>query len=182
MPYPVPNSAVISTTKSPLVPSSSVSTAAPRELECEEYRAGVDRPEKFVIKVPDDAIPGNLLRVRLAGLEYTVRLPDYIQRGENVVIIAPTPTSTNTPIYPSIAVAIPTPAAAPAAPTSQREINALELRNDDAQARYQYTVPADAPRGQVHPVKLAGREFTVKLPDYVRTGETVTIIAPAAVI
>jgi hypothetical protein len=184
----MPSAYAVDTTVSPMAPSmSSTATSVPCELACEEYRAGVDQPEKFMIKVPDDAVPGNLLRVRLAGLEYTVRLPDYIQRGESIVIIAPAaPTSSSSAISkntaPAIAVAIPTPTTAPSVSTSQREINALELRSDDTQARYMYTVPADAPRGQIHPVRLAGREFTVKIPDYVRTGETVTIVAPAAVI
>ena len=148
-----------------------------------------------MVRVPDDAVPGSFLRVRLAGKEYNVSLPTDISRGESVVVVAPAPSSFATPApasatAPVIAVAVatdasgfPVPVPSPA-PTQSgpREVNALELRAGDTPARYPYTVPAGAPRNVATQVRLAGREFTVKIPDFVRVGEVVTVVAPAAVV
>ena len=150
-----------------------------------------------MVRVPDDAVPGSFLRVRLAGKEYNVSLPADIARGESVVVVAPAPSSSSSPApvqsAPAAAVPVatdasgfpvppPTAAPSPAPANGPREINALELRADDTPARYPYTVPAGFPRNVATQVRLAGREFTVKIPDYVRAGEVVTVVAPAAVV
>jgi len=152
-----------------------------------------------MVRVPDDAVPGSFLRVRLAGKEYNVSLPADIARGESVVVVAPAPSSSSSsssaPVQSAPAAAVPvatdasgfpvpppTAAPSPAPANGPREINALELRADDTPARYPYNVPAGFPRNVATQVRLAGREFTVKIPDYVRAGEVVTVVAPAAVV
>jgi hypothetical protein len=151
-----------------------------------------------MVRVPDDAVPGSFLRVRLAGKEYNVSLPADIARGESVVVVAPAPSSSSSssaPVQSAPAAAVPvatdasgfpvpppTAAPSPAPANGPREINALELRADDTPARYPYKVPAGVPRNVATQVRLAGREFTVKIPDYVRAGEVVTVVAPAAVV
>ena len=42
-------------------------------------------------------------------------------------------------------------------------------------------IPSDAQPPQTLTVSLGGREFRVQIPDYVERGETVVVIAPAAV-
>ena len=153
-----------------------------------------------MVRVPDDAVPGSFLRVRLAGKEYNVSLPADIARGESLVVVAPASSSSSSssssaPVQSAPAAAVPvatdasgfpvpppTAAPSPAPANGPREINALELRADDTPARYPYTVPHGSPRNVATQVRLAGREFTVKIPDYVRAGEVVTVVAPAAVV
>ena len=92
-----------------------------------------------------------------------VKLPDYVHRGENVIIVAPAKVSTTVP-------------------SGSREIHALELRSNDMQARYPFVIPdVQGDRDRVG-IRLAGREFTIKLPDDVRTGDQIVVVAPAAII
>lgn len=185
---PVSSGAVIGT-------SSSSSAVAPRELKTVEFREG-DAPEKFAVTVPADAVPGISLRVRLGGREFSVLLPDYIKPGEAIIVITPAPTTLPTPSAPPVqsvpvitasaagSASGPGPGSAPrvVAPSGPREIKTQEYREDDIPARYPYTIPADAAAGELLPVVLSGRSFTIRLPDYVRPGESVTVVAPAAII
>jgi hypothetical protein len=146
-----------------------VTTSSPllsREVTALEFREG-DTPTKFMVTLPYDAIPGNILRVKLGGREFSIMVPSYLDRGEKIVVIAPA-----APYVTPTAIITPPP----------REIRALEFRDGDVPIKYAYTIPSDAFVGQVIPVSLSGRDFSIKIPDYVRQGESVAIIAPAALI
>ena len=126
---------------------------------------------KYKLDLPLDAAPGSILRVKLGGRDFSILLPDYLNRGETIVVIAPAgPAPISTSYIPA------TTAPAP------REIRALEFRDGDVPSKYPYVIPTEAINGQVYSVTLSGRDFNIRIPDYVRQGETVIVIAPAALI
>ena len=143
--------------------------ALSRELTVLEFRAG-DVPTKYVLTLPIEANPGSVVHVKLGDREFTVLLPDYLVRGEKIVIIAPAISSaqyikaadTVNPSHASV------------------EIRAIELRDSDTPSKHLYTIPESALVGQLNSVTLAGRVFTVKLPALVKQGESVIIIVPTS--
>lgn len=62
-----------------------------------------------------------------------------------------------------------------------REIKALEYRDGDPAVRYYLTIPPDIQYDQAIQVDLGGRVMTVRIPDYIRKGEKVIVVAPAPV-
>lgn len=87
------------TTTSPLLP---------RELTVLEFSDG-DTPVRYMVTIPEDAASGSVLRVRLSGRDFSIILPNYLNRGEKIVVIAPalptiTPHSPNATVMASIAV------------------------------------------------------------------------------
>ena len=63
-------------------------------------------------------------------------------------------------------------------PQDEREIHVLEMRPHDHQVRHHFVVPdCHGDRDRLG-IRLVGREFTIKLPDDVRAGEHITVIAP----
>jgi len=60
-----------------------------------------------------------------------------------------------------------------------REILVQEFRTGDTPLLFHLTIPQDAQINQIVKVDLGGREFSVKIPDYVRNGEKVVVVAPA---
>ncbi len=61
-----------------------------REIRALEFREG-DTPVKYFLNVPDDINYGQTIQVDLGGTVFSVRVPDYIKRGEKVIVIAPAP-------------------------------------------------------------------------------------------
>lgn len=147
----------------------------PREVTVLEFRQG-DTPLKYALTVPYEADPGRVLRVKLGGTDFSIRLPEYLERGEKIIVIAPAATGTA-----AVSVSTPFQSAESSAP-APREIRAMEFRDGDVPSKYSYVIPMDAVVGQVVSVALSGRDFNIRVPDYVRQGETVIIIAPAALI
>jgi hypothetical protein len=164
-------------------PGMTNSPMLPREVTALEFREG-DTPVKYMLTLPQDATPGNVLRVKLGGRDFSILLPDYLDRGEKIIVIAP---ASPPPQYSKAAVVI-----EPSSPSSPpqreystpppREIRAIEFRDGDVPSRYPYTIPSDAYPGLLTPITLAGRDFTIKIPDYVRPGEAVIVVAPASLI
>ena len=144
----------------------------PREVTALEFREG-DTPVKYMLTLPPEAIPGNILRVKLGGREFSINLPDYLVRGEKIIVVAP---ASPPPQYSKAAIVMESTSPSP------REIKAIEFRDGDVPSRYPYTIPSDALSGQLIPVALSGRDFTIRIPDYVRPGETVIVIAPASLL
>ena len=64
---------------------------------------------------------------------------------------------------------------------SYREVRALEYREGDAAVRYYLTIPPDIQYDQPIQVDLGGRVMTVRIPDYIRKGEKIIVVAPAPV-
>ena len=62
------------------------------------------------------------------------------------------------------------------------EVHALELRPDDVEERYPFVVPDFHGDRNRLGIRLAGREFTIKLPDDARAGDQMIVVAPAAII
>ena len=78
----------------------------PRVLTVLEFSDG-DTPVKYMVTIPEDAASGSVLRVRLSGKDFSIILPDYLSRGEKIVVIAPaqptiTPPSPNATVITSI--------------------------------------------------------------------------------
>lgn len=71
--------------------------------------------------------------------------------------------------------------AVPVANTSYREVKALEFREGDIPKKYFLEVPLDLNYSQTIQVELGGSLFTVKVPDYIRRGEKIIVIAPGPV-
>jgi hypothetical protein len=142
----------------------------PREVTVLEFRQG-DAPMKYSLRVPQDATPGNIIQVKLGGREFSILLPEYISRDEQIIAIAPAATVTPVAIIP-----------ATISSQAPREIKAIEFRDGDEPSKYSYKIPANASFGQIVQVAFAGRDFNIRIPDYVRQGETVIIITPAALI
>lgn len=61
-----------------------------REIKALEYREG-DTPVKYFLNVPEDVVYGQTIQVDLGGNVFSVRIPDYVRRGEKVIVIAPAP-------------------------------------------------------------------------------------------
>lgn len=159
------------TTSSPLLP---------RELTVLEFIEG-DTPLKYMVVLPKDAVPGSIVRVKLGGKEFSILLPDYLDRGEKIVVIAPAPSSAiiDTPSATATAVATATPMTSVLSP---REIKAIEFRHSDVPSKHTYVLPDNVVVGQVVSVTLSGMDFNVKMPESMKKGETVIIVAPAALI
>ena len=76
-------------------PSSSpytVRTTAPqyKEVKTLEYREG-DPTSRHYLTIPDDAYHGQIIQVDLGGRQMSVKIPDYVQPGEKVVVVSPSP-------------------------------------------------------------------------------------------
>ena len=111
--------------------------------------------------------------MKLGEREFTILLPDYLIRGEKVIIIAPATSSAeylkaadtgNNSVQASV------------------EIRAIELRDSDTPSKYLYKIPENAIIGQLNSVMLDGKTFTIKLPDSVKKGDPVIIIVPASIL
>ncbi len=79
----------------PIIESNVIGTAvgtAPqyREIKALEFREG-NVPVKFYLTVPDDIVYGQIIQVDLGGRPMSVKIPDYINKGEKVIIVAPAP-------------------------------------------------------------------------------------------
>lgn len=66
-------------------------------------------------------------------------------------------------------------------PGGLREVYAMEFRHGDMTVRYHFTLPPESMPGQKLKINLGGREFHINVPDYLCRGETIVVIAPAAV-
>jgi len=44
---------------------------------------------RYHLNIPNDANPGQTIRVSLGGREFSVIIPDYVKRGETVILLAP---------------------------------------------------------------------------------------------
>ena len=148
------------------------SPALSRELTVLEFRAG-DVQTKYVLTLPIEANPGSVVHVKLGEREFTILLPDYLIRGEKVIIIAPATSSAeylkaadtgNNSVQASV------------------EIRAIELRDSDTPSKFLYTIPENAIIGRLNSVMLDGKTFTIKLPDSVKKGDPVIIIVPASIL
>lgn len=82
-----------------------------------------------------------------------------------------------TPATGRVAVATPIPVAT----STYREVKALEFREGDIPKKYFLDVPLDLNYNQAIQVELGGSLFTVKIPDYIRRGEKIIVIAPGPV-
>eukprot|EP01035_Chromulina_nebulosa_P017750 gene17750-23349_t len=60
-----------------------------------------------------------------------------------------------------------------------REFHVMEYRPGDNITKYFYKIPLDSKANQIIRINLNNREFTFKIPDYVRKGEEIILIAPA---
>lgn len=159
-------------------PGMTNSPMLPREVTALEFREG-DTPIKYMLTLPQDATPGTVLRVKLGGRDFSILLPDYLERGEKIIVIAP---ASPPPQYSKAAIVIESAPPREYSTPPPREIKAIEFRDGDVPSRYPYTIPSDSYSGQLTPVTLSGRDFTIKIPDYVRPGEAVIIVAPASLI
>jgi hypothetical protein len=61
-----------------------------REIKAVEYQEG-DPPVRYFLKIPQDIEYYTNIKVDLGGRIMTVNIPDYINRGEKIVIVAPAP-------------------------------------------------------------------------------------------
>jgi len=61
-----------------------------REILVQEFRTG-DSPLLFHLTIPDNAKANQIIQVDLGGREFNVKIPDYVQQGEKVVVVAPAP-------------------------------------------------------------------------------------------
>jgi hypothetical protein len=68
-----------------------------------------------------------------------------------------------------------------AAPADYPEIYAKEFRSGDSEARYYLTLPPDVKHGQEVRVDLGGRESTIVIPESVRPGQKMVVVAPVQV-
>lgn len=161
-------------------PGMTNSPMLPREVTALEFREG-DTPIKYMLTLPQEAIPGVVLRVKLGGRDFSILIPDYLERGEKIIIIAP---ASPPPQYSKAAIVIESSSAPPREYSTPppREIKAIEFRDGDVPTRYPFTIPSDSYPGQLTAVALSGRDFTIRIPDYVRPGEPVIIVAPASLI
>ena len=69
-----------------------IGTAQPvfKEIKALEFRDG-DIPMRYYLTVPSDVVYGQTMIVDLGGRRMSVKIPDTIERGEKVIIIAPAP-------------------------------------------------------------------------------------------
>lgn len=89
--------------------------------------------------------------------------------------------SSGNPVNRTPTTATPIATAVPVANTSYREVKALEFREGDIPKKYFLDVPMDLNYSQAIQVELGGSLFTVKIPDYIRRGEKIIVIAPGPV-
>lgn len=73
--------------------SSNVATEY-REINTLEFREG-DTPAKYYLTIPEDIIYGQTIQVDLSGSIFSVKIPDYINKGEKIIIVAPAPVSSS---------------------------------------------------------------------------------------
>lgn len=59
-----------------------------------------------------------------------------------------------------------------------RELYVQEYKVGDNIARYYLDIPQDSKPNQILRIQLGEREFNLKVPDYVRVGERVIVVAP----
>ncbi len=82
-------------------PASSTSTTSPltstvepikpiyREIKTADFKAG-DTPVKYYLTIPEeDGFIGQTIQVELGGAVYLVRIPDYVHKGEKLIVVAP---------------------------------------------------------------------------------------------
>lgn len=68
------------------------------ELTVVEFRQGIDTPKKYFLTVPSDLEYEQAISVDLGGTLYSVVIPSYVRKGEKVIVIAPAPVLSGTPI------------------------------------------------------------------------------------
>lgn len=141
----------------------------PREVTALEFREG-DTPTKYLLTLPAEVKPGSVIRVMLAGREFSILLPDYLEKGEKIVVIAPATPPAGIVVVESVIVQEYKPF----------EIRAIEFRDGDIPSKYPYTLPANAVTSQLLAITLSGRDFTIKIPEGVKPGASVVVIAPAS--
>ena len=61
-----------------------------REIMALEYREG-DPAVRYFLKVPQDIEYDHTIQVDLGGRVMSVKIPDYINKGEKIIIVAPAP-------------------------------------------------------------------------------------------
>ena len=98
-----------------------------------------------------------------------------------MIVIAPAKVPTTLPSGQVITTSGPSPSS-PSPRPWDGEVRALELRHDDVEARYPFVVPDFHGDRDRLGVRLAGREFTIRLPDNVKVGDQIIVVAPAAII
>ena len=141
----------------------------PREVTALEFREG-DTPTKYMLTLPMEAKPGSVIRVMLAGREFSILLPDYLEKGEKIVVIAPASPPAGIVVVESVIVH----------ENKPFEVRAIEFRDGDIPSKYPYTLPANVATGQLIAITLSGRDFTIKIPDGVKPGASVVVIVPSS--
>ena len=61
-----------------------------REIKALEYREG-DAPVRYSLTIPHDIQYNQPIQVDLGGRVMTVKVPDYIHKGEKIIVVAPAP-------------------------------------------------------------------------------------------
>lgn len=61
-----------------------------REIKALEFREG-DSPVRYYLTIPHDIQYNQPIQVDLGGRVMTVKIPDYINRGEKIIVVAPAP-------------------------------------------------------------------------------------------
>jgi hypothetical protein len=61
-----------------------------REIKALEYREG-DAPVRYYLTIPHDIQYNQPIQVDLGGRVMTVKVPDYIHKGEKIIVVAPAP-------------------------------------------------------------------------------------------
>uniref|UniRef100_A0A7S0XCE8 Uncharacterized protein n=1 Tax=Chromulina nebulosa TaxID=96789 RepID=A0A7S0XCE8_9STRA len=82
------NSQSIASTISPSAPVDNSNNL--RECYVMEYRSG-DITMKYFYKIPLDSKVNEIIRVNLNNREFTFKIPDYVRKGEEIILIAPAP-------------------------------------------------------------------------------------------
>lgn len=61
-----------------------------REIKALEYREG-DAPVRYYLTIPHDIQYDQPIQVDLGGRVMTVKIPDFINKGEKIIVVAPAP-------------------------------------------------------------------------------------------
>jgi hypothetical protein len=61
-----------------------------REIKALEFREG-DAPVRYYLTIPHDIQYNQPIQVDLGGRVMTVKIPDFIHRGEKIIVVAPAP-------------------------------------------------------------------------------------------
>lgn len=66
--------------------------------------------------------------------------------------------------------------------SSCRELRVREFKDGDIPLQYYFDIPENIKRNQFITVNFDGREFTLKIPDYVKPSEKIIVVVPASVL